>query len=412
MDNISSVVTSKDIARETRKDVLLSKVYRYILDGWPSSVHPEFQPYETKKLELTIQSGCIMWGVRVVIPSKLQDKVTEELHSGHQGIVKMKQLARNHVWWYNIDKDLETKANGCENCWRKRAEPAKTLIHPWDLPDKPWQRLHLDFAGPINKKMYLIVIDSFSKWIEVIQMGKTTSEKVKEAMFKLFARWGLPVHIVTDNGPQFISEEFEDFLKNNGIKHTTTAPYKPSTNGAAERSVGIVKNALKAEPNPQGLEKFLMTYRNTNHSTTGRSPAELMIGRPMRTRLDLLRPNLKEDVYHKQDSMIRNSGNRQRSVQKEEEVLVRNYRPREEKWTPGTVEKVIGDKHYIVNTHSGTTKQHIDQIIPKKVDKSKPSTSKSPDEDLSNPDKKSTNKDKIQNPKKHDNSENSESNET
>ena len=128
-------------------------------------------------------------------------------------------------------------------------------------------------------------------------MSTTTTERMLEVLRSTFARYGLPEHVVSDNGPQFTSTDFETFMKVNGIKHIKTAPYHPASNGEAERFVQTFKNSLKASKNEEGslntkLSRFLLMYRNMPNSTTGVSPAELFIKRPFRTRLDLLRPSL------------------------------------------------------------------------------------------------------------------------
>ena len=117
----------------------------------------------------------------------------------------------------------------------------------------------------------------------------------------LFASYGLPEQIVSDNGPQFTSAEFSDFMRLNGVKHIRTVPYHPSSNGEAERFVQTFKHALKARKNDKGtlhqkLTRFLLKYRSTPHSTTGVSPAELFLKRRLRTRLNLLRPSLEKRV--------------------------------------------------------------------------------------------------------------------
>ena len=113
-------------------------------------------------------------------------------------------------------------------------------LHPWLWPTKPWQRLHLDFAGPFQGRMYLLVSDAHSKWPKIIAMKSTTASKTIEELWKLFASYGLPEQIVTDNGPQFVSEEFATFTKANEVKHIKSAPYHPSTNRAVERLVQIL----------------------------------------------------------------------------------------------------------------------------------------------------------------------------
>ena len=110
-------------------------------------------------------------------------------------------------------------------------------LHPWQLVESPWQRIHIDFARPFLQQMFLIVIDSFSKWPEVIVMKSTTATITIDELCCLFSLRGIPEQIVSDNGPQFKSDEFKQFLSENGITYLTTAPYFPATNVQAERFV-------------------------------------------------------------------------------------------------------------------------------------------------------------------------------
>ena len=149
--------------------------------------------------------------------------------------------------------------------------------------------------------MYLVIIDAHSKWIEVFPTSSTTSSVVVEVLRSIFARFGIPEMIVSDNGPCFVSEEFESFLQANAVKHVTSAPYHPSTNGLAEWAVQILKKGLKKVTDGtlhSRLAKVLMRYRITPQSTTGSSPAELLLGRQPRTRLDLLKPSPELSVEH------------------------------------------------------------------------------------------------------------------
>ncbi|XP_020908437.1 uncharacterized protein K02A2.6 [Exaiptasia diaphana] len=208
----------------------------------------------------------------------------EKLHDSHLGIVKMKALARSYVWWPYINQQLEMVANSCSGCQQNQKMPSKVPLHPWEWATFPWQRIHIDFAGPFKDSMFFVVVDAHSKWPEVIPMKSTTSSKTIEVLRNLFARFGIPEQLVSDNGPQFVSDEFQTFMKSNGIRHITSAPYHPATNGLAERSVQTFKQALKSmegnsSPLKEKLAKFLINYRNTPHLTTGESPAQMMLGR-------------------------------------------------------------------------------------------------------------------------------------
>ena len=149
----------------------------------------------------------------------------------------MKAIARSYFWWSGLDKDIENLANSCSVCQAIKSSPAVAPLHPWIWPDAPWKRIHVDFAGPFYGKMFFIVVDSHSKWTEVIMMPSTTSQSTIEALQSIFAHYGLPEQLVSDNGPQFISEEFSHFVQEKGIKHVLCAPYDPSSNGLAERFV-------------------------------------------------------------------------------------------------------------------------------------------------------------------------------
>ena len=150
----------------------------------------------------------------------------------------MKSLAHQFAWWPKMDADLEeAKVRSCSTCQLHRNDPPQTVLHPWEWPNKPWTRLHVDYAGPFLTKMFLIVIDAYSKWIEVYITASATSAVTIDKLRQTFATFCLPETIVTDNGTNFTSSEFEEFLKSNGIRHVKTAAYHPASNGLAERAV-------------------------------------------------------------------------------------------------------------------------------------------------------------------------------
>ena len=210
-------------------------------------------------------------------------------------------------------------------------------------------------------KMFLIVVDSHSKWLEVEVMSSITSEATIEKLRDLFTRYGIPQQLVSDNGSQFTSQEFTKFMKGNGIKHTLVAPYHPRSNGQAERFVQTFKQFFKAEGSDsikQSLARFLFSYRTTPNSTTGQTPAELFLNRQVRTRTDLSRK-----VFNKQsDQKTRHDkSSSEREFALEEQVLVQNFRG-EPKWLDGTVTEQTGPVSYKVLVGGQLWKRHIDQM--------------------------------------------------
>ena len=224
--------------------------------------------------------------------------------------------------------------------------------------------------------MFLVVADAHSKWPEVIPMSSTTTSKTIEVQRDLFARFGIPEQIVSDNGPQFVSEEFQAFIKSNGIRHITSAPYHPATNGLAERLVQTFKQALRAmfqssKPVKEKLAKFLIAYRNSPHSTTGESPAQLLLGRPLRTRLDLVKPDLNRKMInqqHQQGIKVANEKGRQRrQLAVGDAVMSRDYRG-DLKWRSGLIVKT-GPLMYEVQVAPGIVwRRHVDQLRPTAVE--------------------------------------------
>ena len=238
-------VTAVELRAATRCDPLLSKVLQYTKRGWPSKVPEALKPYHNRREQLTLEDDCVMWGVRVLVPKKLQQRVLEELHHSHLGIARSKALARSYVWWPKLDSAIETMTKSCTSCQAVRSEPSAAPLHPWLWPNQPWQRIHVDFAGPFRGRQFLVVIDAHSKWPEVIPMQTTTSTATIHELRRLFSSYGLPEQLVSDNGPQFVSDEFKVFLKANRVKHIRSAPYHPSSNGLAERFVRTFKRALR-----------------------------------------------------------------------------------------------------------------------------------------------------------------------
>ena len=215
-------------------------------------------------------------------------------------------------------------------------------------------------------KMFLIVVDSHSKWLEVEVMSSITSEATIEKLRDLFARYGIPQQLVSDNGSQFTSREFAEFMKGNGIKHTLVAPYHPRSNGQAERFVQTFKQFFKTEGGDsikQRLARFLFSYRTTPNSTTGQTPAELFLNRRVRTRLDLIRPDLGRKVFNKQSNQKtrHDKSSSEREFALGEQVLVQNFRG-EPKWLDGTVSEQTGPVSYKVLVGDQLWKRHIDQM--------------------------------------------------
>ena len=281
----------------------------------------------------------------------------------------MKAIARSYFWWGGLDKDIETLGKSCQSCQANQSNPPLAPLHPWVWPEAPWKRIHVDFARPFQGHTFIIAVDTYLKWPEAVVMTTTTSEKTIEVLRAMFAQHGLPEQLVSDNGPQFTSTEFAEFLKGNQIKHIRSAPYHPASNGLAERFVRTMKRTLKSSVKERKsihhrLVEFLFEYRATPHGTTNVSPSELFLKRNLRTRFDLMIPNTKGHVTAKQaDQKQQHDKHTQLlSLFPGSLEMVRDYRG-PIKWIPGVVIKKCGPVTYHVEIAKGrTVKRCIDQL--------------------------------------------------
>ena len=371
--NVSQIdalpVTATQLKNATSEDAVLTKVRKYTMEGWPEEIDDTLRPYFRRRQELSVENECLLWGIRVLVPEALRSKLLSELHFDHPGSTRMKAVGRSYFWWPGLDKRIEELVKSCKSCQAVKSAPAATPLHPWTWPSKPWQRIHIDFAGPFLGSMFLIVVDAHSKWPEVYPMSTTTAEKTIEVLRHIFASHGLPMQVVTDNGPQFTAEEFARFLRNNGVKHIRTIPYHPASNGLAERFVQSFKQALQASRNdgrslPHRIATFLLTYRSTPHATTGVAPCSLFLQRKLRTRFDLLKPDCEEHVLRKQAKQKEQHDRRanNRDFQVGQQVMIRNMRPGP-KWIPGVIIERKGPLSYVVETEEKQVwRRHAEQL--------------------------------------------------
>ena len=369
----SSPITAEQIKHWTNKDPVLSRVRNLVSKGWIDCSDDVLRPYQNRKDELSMLDGCVLWGSRVIVPVAGRAPVLDLLHDGHPGISKMKAIARNVVWWPGIDADLVRKVQECEPCQINQKSPTLAPLHTWEWPKRPWSRIHIDHAGPFQGKTILVVVDAHSKWIEAVPVPSTSSLATITVLRNLFATHGIPELIFSDNGTSFTSDEFKEFVRRNGIRHRTSAPYHPATNGLAERAVQVVKTGLRK--NAEGdmglrLARLLFKYRNTPHATTGVTPAELLLGRKPRCHLDLLHPDIAARVEIKQSAQKSAHDGKQkaRKFAVSDTVFVKNFQSGE-KWLPGIIAKVLGTRTYLVKLNLGkTVRRHLNHVKARKND--------------------------------------------
>ena len=374
-------ISKKELQRLTRQDPLLSRVILYMERGWPNDrklIPQEYMTFYEKRDSLSFEENILLWQGRIVIPKPLHDAVLATLHDGHPGIWAMRALARFYVWWPNIDEEVEMYVKKCSPCQQNRPREPESLLFAWNTPSEPWSRIHVDYAGPWSRihvdyagpfegKYWLVVIDAFSKWLEIKPMQVSTAAVTIKALREIFCRFGLPRVIVSDNGPQFIASEFKDFCTANNITHIRATPYHPKTNGLAEWAVRTFKERFSATKMHRDdldltLQRFLISYRDTPHKSTGRSPAELLLGPRIRTKLDLLKP----DINHYMDKALT-----QQKVYHDTRAKFSSFsigdlvwvgRPEGKGYESGCIMRKTGPLSYIVNVNGIERRKHADQL--------------------------------------------------
>lgn len=368
-------ITSKEIALATRYDPTLSKVLNFTNNGWSHTTEEQVKPYLTKSSELSVDQGCLLWGSRVVVPPTHRKEILQLLHCEHPGESRMKSLARCFVYWPGLDSDIEELVKNCSICQQTRKSAPLAPLQQWSWPRHAWQRLHLDFAA-FEGKEFLILVDSYSKWLEVFYMSTTTSKQTIEKLRHCFATFGLPRTIVTDGGPQFTSQEFKEFVESNGFHHLLSPPYHPASNGLAERAVQTVKNVFLKQMLQDSktnhsrslqhhIDSFLFAYRNTPHTMTGLSPADVMFKFRPKTHLSLLKPNLADKMINRQEETERTANARRgnpRSFTVEDKVYVKTVRNEKINWQSGIITKIISPVTYLVKVDNRTRFVHVDHL--------------------------------------------------
>ena len=363
-------VTADDVRNATNDDSTIQEAITYVRSRWPSiQLEGDLQHLANRRDSLCVVNDCLLFGDRVVIPTSLRSKVIRQFHSGHPGTNRMKSIARSYAYWPNMDRDIETYVKCCSHCQRAAKNPPKLSPIPWPETEKPWSRLHIDFAGPMNGVTYLVLVDSFSKWPEVIPVSPPSATRTISILNQVFSQHGLPDTIVTDNGSQFTSSQFRDFCTQNSITHIRSPPYHPQSNGQAERFVDTFKRALlKAREegaSTEILQRFLFMYRTTPHDLLPNklSPAEVLMGRKLRTTHAAMTPK-----QSPQSSLPPRY--RKNPFEPGSKVYVRDYRPGTEPWKEGEILQKCGNVMYDVRVGRDTWTRHHNQLRPREASES------------------------------------------
>ena len=245
--------------------------------------------------------NLLLRGNRIVLPTELREKAISLAHEGHQGMSRTKSLIRSKLWFPGLNEKVENAVRNCLACQSTfSGPPPMEPLNMSKLPDGPWQKLFMDFCGPLPTGEHLLVItDKYSRYPVVEIVNSVSANTTIPVIDKVLSVFSYPLEIKTDNGSPFNSTAFTEFAANSGFKHRKITPHWPRANAQAESlNKPLMKSIRAAIINrkswKQEVHKFLRQYRATVHPSTGFSPFRLMFGREPQTKLPQVKPEERE----------------------------------------------------------------------------------------------------------------------
>ena len=218
-------------------------------------------------------------------------------------LVQLVQMAREQVYWPGINSDIEDIVSKCAACQSNRKVAPKEPMISHEIPNMPWTKVGIDLFH-FRGREYVLCVDYFSKYPDMCLLPDLSSHSTIQAIKAMFGRFGIPMECVTDSGPQFNSSAFKEFADSYEFKHTTISPTYSQSNGQVERTVQTVKNILrKCQTSGDDPTIALLSYRNTPLEVIGKSPAQLLMNRRLRTRIpiksQLLKPEIPRSIHQR-----------------------------------------------------------------------------------------------------------------
>ena len=319
-----SAMRLKDVAEHSKKDPVLFDLEKRISGGWPEKkdeVEESLRPYFAFRDELSVQHGVIYRGERVIVPLTLRKDMIQRLHSSHLGIEGCLRRARVCLYWPGMNAQVKEYIQSCEICLSTGSRQQKETMIPHDANSHPWSKVGLDLFD-FNQQTYLVTVDYYSNFFEIDYLASTTSRDVIHKVKAHFSRYGIPDTVISDNGPQFSSEEFLNFSKRWGFNHITSSPKHSQSNGLSESAVKTAKRLVtRALLAHEDSYLSLLDLRNTPTQGMSTSPVERLLNRRTKTMLPtsekLLQPKLNHHV------------SKEREVVKEKQVKYYNEKAKD-----------------------------------------------------------------------------------
>ena len=359
-------------AEETKQDEILPDLQSVILSGWPetrSQVPAKLQEFWNYRDELTVGHGLVLKGQKIFVPKPLREEMLERLHEGHLGINKTLMKARDVLFWPGMAAEITEKVKKCPMCLEYRPCQQSEPLKSHEIPPLPWAKVGTDLLHK-NGRNYLVTIDYYSKWPELTLLNSMTSTAVITALKSQFTRYGVPSVLMSDNGPCYSSEQFKQFSQDWCFAHVTSSPGYPQSNGQSERSVKTLKEMLEKSDDPY---KALLSYRNTPLDGVNLSPAQMLMGRRLRTFIPVTEEMLKPQLYEPEE-VLPKLKERQRKQKVHHDRTARELPPLKEgevvrlkegrKWKPARVTHILpSPRSYQLETEKGVYRRNRRHLL-------------------------------------------------
>ncbi len=378
--SIHTTTLTDDVKSDFQHEIATNPEMKALVDliicGWPDDIKgvpKALRPYWPHRDCLSLEDGLIFKGETLVIPPGQRQRTLESLHKSHQGITKTTLLAKNHMFWPGYTKAIEETVKKCETCMTHQAKNAPTPLQPTPPPARPWQIVASDIFT-LDGTDYLIVGDFYSKMhlVRRYPKGQTTAAKTIGFMKEIFSEHGVPELLRTDNGPQYSADNFAVFCETWQIKHQTSSPGFPQSNGFAEAMVKIVKGTLQ-RAKESGTDPYLalLDTRSTPIDSKLNSPAELLYQRPLRTtipgNIKNTDPTSQEIRDHQEEKINKMKDYHDKKARTLAGLYVGQniawYDRRRELWLPAVIIKCLDNDDYLIKTPMGAiyrkTRQHL-----------------------------------------------------
>ena len=315
LDEVRSAVAGDETAQLLRETVLAG--FPNQKKALPAALRPYWQVHE----HLSVDDGLVVYGRRIVVPAALRRLMLQRLHASHLGLEKTKQRARQLLYWPGMGNEIDNLVRYCTACQRELpSQPRETLIHR-PAPSRPFTEVSMDFGDYAGHK-FLVTVDHTSGWQFVTDLGiRAVASQLISASRDVFCMVGVPNTIWSDGGPQFCAKSYQDFLRRWGVAHRVSSPAYPQSNGRAEAAVKTTKKLIRrcwdartGRLDPELWAAGILQHRNTP-GPDGRSPAEILFGRPMQDLLPAHRRNFRPEWQKSAEEAESAAAQRQEQVE-------------------------------------------------------------------------------------------------